>query len=78
MYSLPHELSPKESELMCPPKQLLKAEDLSQQLSYTVPLCPLLHHRLGCLNQVKAGEDAASAMSTYNPKRMPILDHSLM
>lgn len=65
MYSPPHELQLKESELMCLLKQLLRGEDLSQQQSYTVPLCPFLHHRFGCLNQVKTREDAAPAMSAY-------------
>lgn len=52
---------------MCLLKQLLIAEDLSQQPSYTVPSRPFLHHRLSCLNRVKAREDAAAAMSTYAP-----------
>lgn len=67
MHSPPHELQLKDSELMCLLKQLLIAEDLSQQPSYTVPSCPFLHHRLNRLNRVKAREDAASAMSTYAP-----------
>lgn len=49
MYSPPHELQLKESELICLLKQLLVAEDLSQQQSYTVPSRPFLQHRLSCL-----------------------------
>lgn len=37
-------------------KQLLTARNLSQQPSYTIPPCAFLHHRLSCLNQVKARE----------------------
>lgn len=49
-------------------KQLLLAEDLSQQPCYTVPSCPL-HHGLGCLNRVKAREDAARQLTLPNERQ---------
>lgn len=54
MYSPAHELPLKECKLMRLPKQLLKAEGLSQQPTYTVPRRPVLRFRLSRLNQARA------------------------
>lgn len=63
MYSPPHKLQLKESELMCLLKLLLKAKTLVSSRVTLFPRAPL-YTRLSCLNRVKAGADAASAMST--------------
>ena len=78
MYLPPHELPPKESELMRLQHRPFTPEDLSQQPSYTVPPCPFIHHRLSCLNPAKAREDAASAASTQRSLMNVKLDHILV